>query len=81
MLAIVQSLGNWRTELQGAPHKLAIYTDHKALEYFMSSKNLTARQARWSEVLSQFFFQIMYWPGRKNELTDALLRREQETDP
>ena len=81
MLAIVRSLGNWRAELQGAPHKLAIYTDHKALEYFMSSKNLTARQARWSEVLSQFFFQIMYRPGRKNELADALSRREQETDP
>ena len=81
MLAIVRSLGNWRAELQGAPHKLVIYTDHKALEYFMSSKNLTARQARWSEVLSQFFFQIMYRPGRKNELADALSRREQETDP
>jgi len=81
MLAIVRSLSQWRAELQGAPHRLEIYTDHKALEYFMSSKNLTARQARWSEILSQFFFQIMYRPGRKNELADALSRREQDLDP
>jgi transposase InsO family protein len=80
MLAIVRSLAQWRAELQGAPHKLEIYTDHKALEYFMSSKALTARQARWSETLSQFFFQIMYRPGKKNELADALSRREQELD-
>jgi hypothetical protein len=80
MLAIVRSLGQWRAELSGAPHKLEIYTDHKALEYFMSSKKLTARQARWSELLSQFYFHIMYRPGRKNELADALSRREQELD-
>ncbi len=56
MLVIVQSLSQWRVELQGAPYWLEIYTDHKALEYFMSLKNLTARQARWSKILSQFFF-------------------------
>ena len=81
MLAIVKSLSHWRAELQGTPHKLEIYTDHKALEYFMSSKALNARQARWSEVLSQFFFQIMYRPGRKNKLADSLSRREQDLDP
>ena len=45
MLMIIRSLSQWHTELQGAPYWLEIYTDHKALEYFMSSKNLTARQA------------------------------------
>ncbi len=81
MLTIVRSLSQWRAELQGAPYRLEIYTDHKALEYFMSSKNLTARQARWSEILSQFFFQIMYCPRKKNELADTLSCREQDLDP
>lgn len=80
MLAIIRGLDNWRAELQGSPHKIEIVTDHRALEYFMTSKNLTARQARWSEILSQFFFQIMYRPGRQNASADALSRREQDTN-
>ena len=54
-------------------------SDHRALEYFMTTKALTARQARWSEVLSQFQFWIMYRLGRTNR-ADALTRREQELE-
>ena len=32
MLAIVRSFGNWRAELQGTPHQIRVYTDHKALQ-------------------------------------------------
>ncbi|POS82116.1 hypothetical protein EPUL_006419, partial [Erysiphe pulchra] len=78
MLAIVRSLSNWRAELQGTPNKIKIFTDHKALEYFMTTKNLTARQARWSELLSQFFFYIAYRPGKKNVAADALTRQSQD---
>jgi len=53
--------------------------DYKALEYFMTTKALTARQARWAEILSQFNFQIMYKPGTTNR-ADALTRREQDLD-
>jgi enoyl-CoA hydratase/carnithine racemase len=81
MLAIVRSLSHWRAELQGSPRRLQILTDHKALEYFMTTKQLTSRQARWSELLSQFFFHITYRPGKANELADALSRREQDTGP
>jgi hypothetical protein len=81
MLAIVRSLSHWRAELQGSPNRLQILTDHKALEYFMTTKQLTSRQARWSELLSQFFFHITYRPGKANELADTLSRREQDTTP
>ena len=47
----------------------------------MTTKQLTSRQARWSELLSQFFFHISYRPGKANELADALSRREQDTKP
>jgi len=78
MLAIIRSLSQWRAELQGAPSKVKIYTDHRALEYFMTTKQLTSRQARWAEILSQFFFMITYRPGKQNEKADALSRREQD---
>ena len=81
MLAIIRSLSQWRAELQGASTKVRIYTDHKALEYFMTKKELTSRQARWVEILSQFFFTIIYRPGKQNEKADALSRREQDVDP
>ena len=81
MLAIVHGLNNWRAELEGSPYTIDIITDHRALEYFMTSKNLTARQARWAELLSQYSFQIKYRPGKQNTSADALSRREQNTGP
>ena len=43
MLAIIRSLSQWRAELQGIGSRVKIYTDHKALEYFMTTKQLTSR--------------------------------------
>ena len=79
MLAIVLSLQHWRVHLQGTLEAIQVVSDHKALEYFMTTKALSARQARWAEILSQFNFQIMYKPGATNR-ADALTRREQELD-
>ena len=78
MLAIVKSLKEWRPELQGTHSRIKIYTDHRALEYFMSTKQLTARQARWAEALSDYYFEIMYQDGKKNQKADALTRRDEE---
>ena len=52
-----------------------VYTDHKNLEYFNSTKVLNCRQARWAEILSEFDFVIVYRPGEKNGKADALSRR------
>jgi hypothetical protein len=46
MLAIIQALDEWQHFLEGATHKVEIWTDHKNLEYFMSAKKLNRRQAR-----------------------------------
>ena len=40
MLAIVRSLEEWRHLLEGAQNKFEIWSDHKNLEYFMSSQKL-----------------------------------------
>jgi hypothetical protein len=78
MLAVVKSLDQWRPELQGTASRIKVYTDHKALEYFMTTKQLTARQARWAEALSEYYFMIMYRAGKQNAKADALTRRDDE---
>jgi hypothetical protein len=81
MLAIMKSLNNWRAKLTGLSYKLSILTDYKALEYFITTKQLNSRQARWYELFSQFYFHISYRPGKANELINALSRREQDFKP
>jgi transposase InsO family protein len=78
MLAIVKSLSQWRADLARTDKRIQVFTDHKALEYFMTTKQLNQRQARWAEVLSEFFFTIVYRPGKQNEKADALTRRGDE---
>ncbi len=70
LLAIVRALGKWRTELLG--YKFQVHTDHKTLEHFGTQHDLSRRQARWTELLSQFKYTIHYIPGNENGAADAL---------
>ena len=79
ILAVVKSLDQWRPELQGIVNQIQIYTDHKALEYFMTTKQLTIHQARQAEALSEYYFMIMYQPGKQNTKADTLTQRDDET--
>ena len=51
MLAIIFSFQHWRAQLEGAPEPIQVVLDYKALEYFMTTKALTARQAHWVDIL------------------------------
>jgi hypothetical protein len=79
LLAIVKSLQQWRADLARTNTVVRVWTDHKALKYFITTKQLNQRQARWAEVLAEFYFSIVYRPGSKNVLADTLSRREQDT--
>jgi len=46
ILAIIQCLENWRHYLEGTEKEFEIWTDHKNLQYFMTSQKLNHRQAR-----------------------------------
>lgn len=81
LLAIVQAFEEWRPELEGSSEPIEVVTDHKALEYFMKSRLLSRRQARWSEFLSRFNFKICYRPGYQNGPADALSRPSGSPDP
>jgi len=75
LMAIVKAFEEWRPELEGPVHPIQVLSDHKNLEYFMSTKLLNRRQARWSEFLSRFDFKIVYRPGKAGAKPDALTRR------
>ena len=75
LLAIVDSFQEWCHLLEGATHQVTVYTDHKNLEYFMSTRVLNRRQARWNISLSRFDFGIVHRPGKQQGLLDALSKR------
>ena len=52
-----------------------IISDHHTLEYFATSKQLSRRQAHWSEFLSGFNYVICYCPGKLAGKPDALTHR------
>jgi len=74
MAMIVRTFEEWRPHLEGLRHPIQVLSDHKNLEYFMSTKLLNRRQARWSEFLSCFDFRIVYRPGKAGGKPDALTR-------
>ena len=46
LLAIIRSFEAWRPELEGSGYPIKVLSYHKNLEYFMSTKQLSRRQAR-----------------------------------
>src|SRR6202012_2478072 len=75
LLAIFAAFKEWRHYLEGLPNTVEVITDHKNLEYFATTKLLTRRQARWSEYLSGFHFNVRYRPGKQGLKPDSLTRR------
>ena len=75
MLAIVEALRFWRHLLHGLEFK--VRTDHKPLSSFFTQPNLSGRQLRWAERLSEFLpgASLHYKSGRENLVPDALSRR------
>jgi hypothetical protein len=80
MLAIVFACIEWRPLLLSLSSTFTILSDHKSLEYFMTTKILNRRQARWAERLADFNFTLTYRPGVLNTSADALSRRDDAKD-
>jgi hypothetical protein len=74
LLAIIRALRQWRADLIGSP--IHVYTDHRTLENFHSQRDLSRRQARWMEFMSQFDTKIVYVKGEANTVADALSRTD-----
>jgi len=72
MLAITQSLQEWRHFIEGAKHQCEIWMDHKNLKYFMIAKQLNQRQAQWSLHLTRFNFLLHHKSSKSMGKLDAL---------
>ena len=76
LIAIFEAFRQWCNYLEGSTHAVLVLSDHKNLEYFTTTKQLTRRQVRWSEYLSGFNYLIRYCAGRLGTKPDALTRRD-----
>jgi hypothetical protein len=74
LLAIVDCFKAWRRYLEGSLHIVQVFTDHKNLEYFMTTKVLNRRQVCWAQELAGMDFKIFYRKGTSNGKPDALSR-------
>ena len=72
ILAIIRALTKWCTDLLGV--SFTVLMDHKTLENFNTQRDLSRRQARWMEFMSQYDAKIVYVKGEDNTVTDALSR-------
>ena len=75
LLAIVDVFEKWRAYLERSRHLIVVYSDHKNLSYFKTTKKLNRRQVRWAELLASYNFQIHYWKGSENGRADAVSQR------
>ena len=75
LLAMIQAFKEWKRYTRRSPKPVQVFTDHKNLVTFMSTKELSERQGRWQEFLSQYNFRIIYRPGKEGRKPDALTRR------
>lgn len=74
MMAIMDSLADWRQYLMGAKEPLEIWTDHQNLQYFKKPQKLNRRQARWVTELSEYVINLSHKPGKTMGKADALSR-------
>jgi hypothetical protein len=77
LLAIIRALKKWRLDLLGI--HVNVFTDHRTLQNFATQRDLSRRQARWAEYMSQYDVSIDYIKGEENSAADALSRRSEDT--
>jgi hypothetical protein len=77
LLAIVDSLKQWRHLLIHSEQVVTIFSDHNNLRYFSTMNLLKPRHARWVEYLSQYTFRILHIKGKDNVVADFLSRSYQ----
>ncbi|KAL6738679.1 hypothetical protein Aduo_012202 [Ancylostoma duodenale] len=71
-LGLVYAVQKFRPYIDGA--KCIVFTDHAPLKALLHRKDLTGRLAKCQIVLQEFDVDIVYRPGRKNAVCDALSR-------
>ncbi|CCE31587.1 uncharacterized protein CPUR_05440 [Claviceps purpurea 20.1] len=77
LLSIISTIKHFRGELRSCRRTFTILSDHRNLQYFMTTRMLSERQIRWAEELSYYNFTIKFRAGKDSEKPDLLSRRDQ----
>ncbi|GAA5972537.1 hypothetical protein JCM11641_001890 [Rhodosporidiobolus odoratus] len=72
LLAVIAALKAWRLDLLGV--RFRVLTDHDTLRHFQTQATLSKRQARWTEVLADYDYELSYNPSKLNAVADAMSR-------
>ena len=72
LLTIIQCFEQWQSELKESAFLIQVLINHKNLQYFMITKQLTHWQTWWAEYMSWFNFKIMYQSDNQNQKSDML---------
>jgi len=59
LLAILLAFIEWKHYLEATEKPITVYTDHRNLQYFLTTKAWTHRQIRWAQKLCGFNFKII----------------------
>ena len=70
--AVIWAVLTLRPYLEGSHFK--VRTDHNALKWMLTLNDPTGRLMRWRLRLSEFDYEIVYRPGLKHQVPDALSR-------
>src|SRR6267154_750228 len=73
LAAIVFGLKRFRQYLLG--RKFTIRSDHSALTYLRSAKELIGRQARYLDLIEEFHFDVEHRAATAHQNADALSRK------
>ena len=79
--AVVEAFKQWRVYVEGAVLPFSVYTDHKILEYFSTTRTTSRPHARWASSLSTYNYTISYRKGASNSKPDAMSKRPHYIPP
>jgi hypothetical protein len=74
LLAVIHALQKWKMLLLGM--KVNVLTGHHSLVHLLKQRNLSQRQARWTEIIVDFDLHFEYIKGEDNSVADALSCRD-----
>jgi hypothetical protein len=72
LMAVVWAVKLFRPYLWGTP--FTIITDHKALQWLQTTRNLTGKLARYAITLQEYDFQVQHRSGAQHGNVDSLSR-------